>query len=87
MREAITTVFPASARKIRSKTTAFPASAITTEKLRYNHGKPNGENPTGKTTRPTVYKYRCSLGRVVVGLLSCVGRWIGESREMSSLSG
>ena len=74
MREAITTVFPASARKIRSKTTAFPASAITTEKLRYNHGetqrgKSNGENPEGKTTRPTVYKYRCSLGRVVIELL------------------
>ena len=68
MREAITTV--------------FPASAITTE----NYGITTG-NPTGKTTRPTVYKYRCSLGRVVVGLLSCVGRWIGESREMSSLSG
>jgi len=66
VREAITTVFPAAARKIRSKITAFPALAITTEKLRYNHGKPNRENPTGKTTHPTVYKYRCSLGHVVI---------------------
>ena len=44
MREAITTV--------------FPASAITTEKPRYNHGKPNGENPASSSQKEKLEKLK-----------------------------